>query len=455
MNPADEFMIEEYKQIANGYQDLHAQQNELIKFYLSLVAVPATVLAVVAQFTSKLPETIAAQSATPVNTTPFIINSTDQAIINPTTSIVPTIQANILDLPVTPPALLPLVQNTLSAASPIEIISLVMPILIALLVGLSVIGYAVVRALIALRWEALLYVKTVNGIRRYFVENDQGCKLYKYLVLPNSDTEPKFWEGPHSRAFWNVLMVAFLNGVICFATIYAILHWLRITQSIAISTVAAFLWFFIQICIYYNQMDNYDRDYVPKFESSYSIENQTIGVDLDGVLGNLAEGVIEYAYKRFNLRIELNDIKSYRLQECTPLTETQCCEIFTSTDIFQSLSIIPYAIKALDVLHSKNWTIHVLSDRFWGYQDWSIAKTWLNQNGLQWDFLNLIRAKEKALYAKTYGLNIFVEDNYDTAISLSSVCEKVYLIDWPYNQGRLPENVIRVNNWNEILHHIL
>ena len=49
MDKTADFMLEEYKQIANGYQDLHAQQNELIKFYLTLVAVPASVLAVVAQ----------------------------------------------------------------------------------------------------------------------------------------------------------------------------------------------------------------------------------------------------------------------------------------------------------------------------------------------------------------------------------------------------------------------
>ena len=45
-----DLMLEEYKQIANAYQDFHAQQNELVRSYLTLVALPVTVLAVTIKF---------------------------------------------------------------------------------------------------------------------------------------------------------------------------------------------------------------------------------------------------------------------------------------------------------------------------------------------------------------------------------------------------------------------
>ena len=45
-NP-DEFMIEEYRQVAQGYHELSKRHVELLKFYMALIAVPASVLAII------------------------------------------------------------------------------------------------------------------------------------------------------------------------------------------------------------------------------------------------------------------------------------------------------------------------------------------------------------------------------------------------------------------------
>jgi hypothetical protein len=111
-----QFMLEEYQQIANAYQDLHAQHNELVGSYLTMVALPASILAIVAQLVR--------------------IQSGANAVLLGTVSDV------------------------------------ALPILIGLMVVLCFVGLSVTMALVTTRAEALLYVRTVNCVRRYFVEKD-------------------------------------------------------------------------------------------------------------------------------------------------------------------------------------------------------------------------------------------------------------------------------------------
>jgi hypothetical protein len=368
-----EFMLEEYKQIANGYQDLHAQQNELIKFYLTLVAVPASVLAVVAQFFTKLPTQASSQS---------FAQASPPASVQVSTPMITQIAGPTANPAITPTVDQLATNTALQPAPPDAIIALAMPILLALLVALLIIGFAVVMALVTTRAEALLYVKTVNGVRRYFVEHDLEGRLNKYLVLPDVDTLPRYWEGVESRAFWNVFMVASLNGAVFFATCLSFLWWLGLTQgAIVISIIGAILWFGLQEFLHWRIMNTKDKNHKAKFSSSFPIKGQVIGVDLDGVLGDLAEGVIRKAETQYGVIIGRNQITSHRLQDCTSLTEAQLKEIFESTDVFQTLTPIPGAREAVRDLHSKKWIVQVITDRFWTEQDWSIAKSWLEKNG--------------------------------------------------------------------------
>ncbi len=68
------------------------------------------------------------------------------------------------------------------------------------LVGLCVMAYT-----INLRLEALLYARTVNGIRRYFAERSRFERVSKYLVLPRVTNKPEYIEavafGPVVGAF--------------------------------------------------------------------------------------------------------------------------------------------------------------------------------------------------------------------------------------------------------------
>lgn len=51
---------------------------------------------------------------------------------------------------------------------------------------------------------------------------------------------------------------------------------------------------------------------------------------------------------------------------------------------------------------------------------------------------------------KQGGISFFVEDETEKAKKLAQICDIVFLIDQPYNQEELPENIIRVTSWERL-----
>lgn len=388
-----DFMLEEYKQIANAYQDLHSQQNELVKSYLTIVAIPASVIALVIQLIE--------------------IDNISPATINETVS------------------------------------GIVMPLLLGLMFSLSFVGIAVLLALVSIRGEALLYVRTVNCIRRYFVENESSINLRDYLVLPDHDNYPPFWEGPSTRSFWNVTMVALLNSFFAFATFFSLFRLIGI-ESLLASSIIACVWFVLQYFLHRILLQRREDNYNTKFEAPY-LTKYKIGIDLDGVLNDLAGSVISIARDKYGINIVRSNITTHRLDNCTTLTPDQVKDIFSTPKIFEDVAPLSDAINALSTLSSKGYDVHILTDRFWNDNDWDIATNWLKRYGFKWNQLYLVHAKDKPEFSKSLGLKFFIEDNIGTAVELASVCKQVFLLDRPYNQGELPGNVFRVDDWNSIL----
>lgn len=89
-------------------------------------------------------------------------------------------------------------------------------------------------------------------------------------------------------------------------------------------------------------------------------------------------------------------------------------------------------------------------------------------NGLDYDSLTIERGNVDMPYqwGKIYNrfivagrkkFRIFVEDEINKACRLSDICDVVFLIKHPYNNPSdkaLPNNVVQVDNWQEILNYI-
>lgn len=65
-----------------------------------------------------------------------------------------------------------------------------------------------------------------------------------------------------------------------------------------------------------------------------------------------------------------------------------------------------------------------------------------NQNG---------HKKSKGELCDEIGVDIFIEDSMANARNIARLHRPVLLIDSPWNQGELPDNVRRVSGWREVM----
>jgi uncharacterized HAD superfamily protein len=91
----------------------------------------------------------------------------------------------------------------------------------------------------------------------------------------------------------------------------------------------------------------------------------------------------------------------------------------------------------------------------------NITIGWLKRHAFKYDKLvvergntntvdPLLLTRNRFLISKDKMMRAFVEDDFHKAKKLADICEVVFLIDHPYNQGAVPMNVIRVKSWQEI-----
>ncbi|MBN2057429.1 MAG: hypothetical protein JW782_01350 [Candidatus Saganbacteria bacterium] len=77
------------------------------------------------------------------------------------------------------------------------------------------------------------------------------------------------------------------------------------------------------------------------------------------------------------------------------------------------------------------------------------TRQWLSQN--QIPFHELHHVKELTKHEKANGCQLFIEDNIRECEVLADHCERVFLVDHPWNRQAVSKpNIVRVSNWQEI-----
>jgi hypothetical protein len=162
---AARFMLQEYGRIIDAYHNLHVQKNELVKFYLTFVSVPVTVVVIfLSVFKYLQPETV----------------------------------------------------KTSLLVAALQIAAIFLSIL------LITVGVSVLMSLFRIRTEQYLYIKTINFARAYC--RDRGRIDEKYLVLPCDNKISFGYRDVKGRPFWEAMiigctnssLIAFLTGVLVY-----------------------------------------------------------------------------------------------------------------------------------------------------------------------------------------------------------------------------------------------
>lgn len=175
MNDACKFMLEEYKQMVKIYTDLLEQNNKMLTFYATIIGIGGSAITVL----FKLGEEGLDISQFPLSTGIGL-----------------------------------------------------------LAVLLSLVGSIIFFSLLGLRMEMILYIRTINAVRGYFVEknkkesknktekdeeepNNKPLQIKEFLVLPSYDKDtPPFRDSWVSWFFWTILLIAFINSAILAAGFY-------------------------------------------------------------------------------------------------------------------------------------------------------------------------------------------------------------------------------------------
>lgn len=143
-----DFMVTEYDRISTAYFGLQNQVNDWFKSYLTVIGFPITVLVAILRLVPSEKEI--------------------------TFTSLPNILAGLL-------------------------------LIIALL------GLFITISIISMRMEMIMYARTINLVRRYFVDNNE--KLVDYLALPKTDTKPGFYEKKDSL-IWQISIMAIIDGAL-------------------------------------------------------------------------------------------------------------------------------------------------------------------------------------------------------------------------------------------------
>ncbi len=171
-----------------------------------------------------------------------------------------------------------------------------------------------------------------------------------------------------------------------------------------------------------------------------------IGVDIDGVISDIARHIIDYSAREFACLIAPEQISSDRMETCTELTQEQLIIIFTDPKFWKTLPVVPSSHEWLRRIREFGWEVILVTDRFWYPQIEEDTRDWLASNDIPFDDLEFARRAEKPTRARDLGITMFVEDQLSNANTLAEVCETVFLVDRTYNQGSTASNVHRIIN---------
>lgn len=191
-----------------------------------------------------------------------------------------------------------------------------------------------------------------------------------------------------------------------------------------------------------------------------------IAVDIDEVLANFVDYFIEYHNLEYKTSISRDKFITFELNEVFEVTlEEMNLKFAKFKDQGHNLKLEPIrgSKEAIDNLIKKGYEPHIVTSRpemiKKDTEEW-IDRHFPNKfHKLHYSYNKYLepsfKNKTKAEICKMIGARILIEDNLDLAVDAAQNGIIILLMDAPWNQTEsLPDNIIRVKSWEEILEKI-
>ncbi|WP_078552812.1 5' nucleotidase, NT5C type [Bacillus alkalicellulosilyticus] len=175
-----------------------------------------------------------------------------------------------------------------------------------------------------------------------------------------------------------------------------------------------------------------------------------IGFDIDGTVTDPGT-FIPYLNQHFKKNITLDQITSYDLTGLLGITSEEFFQWMKEHEgsIYEQATIASYFQEAIKAWKEKHEFIYISAR---GQHLYDLTLEWFSRNNIPYHHLELIGSHNKIAAITTHQLDIFFEDKHDNACEIAEACSiPVILMDTPYNRLPVPDNVYRMENWQEAL----
>jgi len=178
------------------------------------------------------------------------------------------------------------------------------------------------------------------------------------------------------------------------------------------------------------------------------MKNLNICIDIDGTITD-AYYWLNMTNKYFKKNVKEEEVTKYYIHEVMGIEAEEYLKFYEENKIKihseQKLrEDVQIVIERLSMLHN----IYFVTAR--EKELTMLTHLYLKRNEIPYDDLFVLGSHYKVDKARELECNVFIEDNYDNAIQLSTAGFKVLLVDTNYNQKPLNDNIVRVYNWKEI-----
>ena len=192
-----------------------------------------------------------------------------------------------------------------------------------------------------------------------------------------------------------------------------------------------------------------------------------IGIDIDDTTVVTVKSMVKYGDKydtevlgRKAQKDNLGQIKDrYYMRALYGWTDEQKFAFFDMyyKNALEECYPLPNAVEKINKLKEEGNEIIFITARLTNVKNCdteSITKTTLEKYGIPYDKL-IMNVDNKLEFCQKYGVEVFIDDSFETCKSLQDNGIKSYLMTTRMNQNIEPGNVERVTSWDEVYEKIL
>ncbi|MDM5351720.1 hypothetical protein QUF65_12570 [Lysinibacillus sphaericus] len=174
------------------------------------------------------------------------------------------------------------------------------------------------------------------------------------------------------------------------------------------------------------------------------------GIDIDGTV-TCPSTLIPHINKQYNVNITLDDVCEYDFLSAFPhpVDRSAFNTWFKENEPYMyEVSEVAKDAKNILTAWQNMFELYYISARGENVAD--ITVNWFENQAIPYDHIELLGSHDKLAVAKKHHVDAFFEDKHDNAVMLAEELKiPVVLFDTPYNRLAVPDNVVRVYNWQE------